>query len=619
MSTVNSGTDSESELDTSLDPRIQVQEYEERIIEDYPSNIAEQLQRAAFTKKSANTYVKRHRPINGSGEPQVVTVELEDDQLIISVEDVVGVVNLTPTSKLQINPKIGWNDILEIFLTVQERDRSLEYHGIPIREFLADDLRIEDIFIVVAVNYLDSLEQLFRQGFTRNFETERVDAVDARGQIDVERSLKNHAFSDGVPKQHFIQKRIDYNTPVNLLIYQAGLELRRLFQYHADTYDHKGYFQIFSRVEDTIRRLESRGIVGDEDRLSGFTDISLADLPRQRHYYRDAINISKTILSSSIGEPLDHGEQDLTMDYILSMDSLFEKYSNLILEEQLQRLHDSPVYDSGDDVAVKKESHQIFSDTGEFTHQPDHVIRKDNEPVAIIDTKYYAEDHNPLKDNWARSRLFSYAYHLQTDRVAFLCPLGDPQKHPFTGRPGELEVVTPDGGFSIERFKECIKEYLQSVLDFDTGNPLENNLSKWHTCHPQVSATSLKDIYGEESLEPENILNSALTIFRHIVNRHSQDVSRIDNLSNWHSIYQEFQSYLEAESEGYDYVIPLFVPAGEEIEVRDGRGQDPNEEEDSIVGKEGGERLLLHCLEVTDSNEVVTWNTPEPFDFDQAI
>ena len=614
MSTVGTGTDSDSKTDAALEPRIQVEEHEERIIEDYPSNITEQLQRAAFDKESADTYVKHHHPINGSGESKIVKVELEEDQLKISVKDVVGVVNLTPTSKLQINPKIGWNDILEIFLTVQQRDRSLEYHGIPIRDFLAEDLRIEDIFVVVAVNYLNSLDQLFRQGFTRDFETKRVDALDARGRIDVDRSLKNHAFANGVPKQHFIQKEIDYNTPENLLVYQAAIELRRLFQYHADTYNHRGYFRIFSRVEDAIRRLEDHGITGNNDRFSSFTDVSLADLPRQRHYYSEAINISKTILSSSIGEPLDHGQQDLTMDYILSMESLFEKYSLLVLKEQLQRIEENPRYASIDNVTIDKESHQIFSDTNDFTYQPDHVVRRNGDPVAVIDSKYYAEDHDPLKDNWGRSRLFSYAYHLQTDRLAFLCPLGTPQRHQFAERPGELEVVTTEDRFSIEGYKTCIRDYLCSVLDIGTDTILSDNLRNFQVCHPDVTATSLDDVLGNKQLERESVLDSSFSIFKHIVNRHSDDVSRIDNFSNWHTTYKQFQSYLKEQSPGYDYIVPLFIPLDTDIEV-----WEYEEEPDSdSADKERGERLLLHRIVVNDSDELVDWDVVKPFDFDQA-
>lgn len=598
MSTTDTTTDN------SLASRIQVEEREERIIEEYPSNIADQLQRAAFDQTAADTFVKHHRTLNGTGKPEVVEVQLNDDQLTISVNDVVGVINLTPTSKLQINPKIGWNDILEIFLTVEEQDRSLDYHGIPIRDFLADDLQIEDIFVVVAVNYLNSLEPIFRHGFVREYDTHRVDAINARGQIDIDRSLKNHVFRDGVPKQHFVQKVIDYSTPANVLIYEAGQELRRLFQHYANTYDHDGYYRIFSRLEETLNQLEALDVKDDGNRLSEISNLSLADLPRQRHYYKEALNISKTILSSSIGEPLDHAHEDLTMDYILSMESLFERYANLVLQEQLQHLQDNPLYTDISSGSVDKESHHLFTETDEFSQQPDHVLRRDGEPVAVLDTKYYAEDKNPLKDTYARSRLLAYAHQLEVDEVAFLCPLGESVEYSFANRAGNLKVISPDD-FSIDTFTDCIHDYLCNVLHVTTDNSLQENLTTYNTCHPQISAATLDDVLGNEALTPDQLHSDAFRIFKNIVNRQSNQVSRLGNLQNWQSPYQTFESYIEKSTE-YDYALPLFIPAGEKLDIVS------VDEEQGDEGDTDTERLVLHCFTVDSSNEIVDWETPKP-------
>ena len=151
-----------------------------------------------------------------------------------------------------------------MFLAVQEKTTKLDYHGIPIREFLADDLGIEDVFIIVAANYLNSLQPLFQHGFVRRLETKRVEAIQASGRIDIERSLRNNQLSKGVPKQHFIQREVNYNVTVNSLVYRAGVELLRLFQLYSQDYLHSGYFRVFSQLEDALRRMEKYGKVDDQ-------------------------------------------------------------------------------------------------------------------------------------------------------------------------------------------------------------------------------------------------------------------------------------------------------------------------------------------------------------------
>ena len=50
-----------------------------------------------------------------------------------------------------------------------------------------------------------------------------------------------------------------------------------------------------------------------------------------------------------------------------------------------------------------------------------------DETLTVMDSKYYAEGHDPVKESPSRSRLFSYAYLLRSDRLAFLCPLLEPR------------------------------------------------------------------------------------------------------------------------------------------------------------------------------------------------
>jgi 5-methylcytosine-specific restriction endonuclease McrBC regulatory subunit McrC len=225
----NRAGDSE-DIDSGLSAHITVEEKEKRTIEEYPEDIVDQLKRAAFSEAdAANTFIKRLRPTNDTANSKVVTVEVSDSGLVIEAEDIVGIVNLTPNATLQIDPKIGWSEILEMFLSVNERRRALEYRGIPIREFLADDIGLEDVFVVVALNYLDSLDAIFRHGFMRSFKRRRTRGLQGRGRIDMKESLKNFDVPNGIPKHEFVEKAVEYSIPVNDVIYNAGIELERPF------------------------------------------------------------------------------------------------------------------------------------------------------------------------------------------------------------------------------------------------------------------------------------------------------------------------------------------------------------------------------------------------------
>jgi len=261
-----------------LPERVYISEEEEKTL-DCPPETGKQLQRAAFDQESANKFVKTRTPQGGDDARPVVTAIVEGDELTISVEDVVGVVELTPTSKLQINPKIGWDDILTMFLAIQESNRSLEYQGVPIDDFLSDDIQIRDIFVVITVNYLSSLQVIHRNGFIRQFSTDRYDALTGKGRIDIEKSVLN--LQRGIPRQRFIQKNIDYNTPVNSLIYHAGTYLLRLFQ-AAESETHEQYFKIFSELREGLNRLESVGVNPSAIDLREVRSLSIEDLPRQR-------------------------------------------------------------------------------------------------------------------------------------------------------------------------------------------------------------------------------------------------------------------------------------------------------------------------------------------------
>ena len=435
-------------------------------IEGCPSSIADQLRRASFTQESPGVFTKSQGSLGSDQEYEVVTVTVDgenDETLHVEATDIVGVVSLTPSSKIQVDPKIEWEYIFDMLLAVYDQNRSIEYHGIPLQDFLSDDIDLDDVFVVLAINYLDGLEEIERHGYIRDLVIRRVNSLDGRGEIDVEQTLLNHARGNLEP--HWIRNEIEHDNAANSLLHYAGQTLLRLFQQKSSENDHPAYDRIFSEVHREVERLESMGVDSSLDRMDEYRRISLEDLPKQRRYYQKAFDVSKAIMSSSLGQQLREGPRELVVDYVLNMESLFEQYSQVVIERKLDYVKSYDHLGELDDVTpVRSPSVNPFEDENEVYHQPDHALQEGEETIAILDSKYYAEGHDPVKESPSRSRLFSYAYLLHADQLGFLCPLLPPRRRRVVQTGAELQIISPDGEFTLDGYDDAVHEYLHDVL-----------------------------------------------------------------------------------------------------------------------------------------------------------
>ncbi|MCU4744216.1 5-methylcytosine restriction system specificity protein McrC [Natronoglomus mannanivorans] len=435
-------------------------------IEDCPSSITDQLRRASFTQESPGVFTKRQGALDSDHQYDVITVTVEADDgdvIHVSATDIVGAVSLTPSSKVTISPKIDWGPIFDMLLAVYDQNRSIDYHGIPLQDFLSDDIELDDVLVVMAINYLEGLETIQRNGYIRDLILRRTNSLEGRGEIDVEQTLLNHA--RGTVEPNWIRNETEYDNAANSLLHYAGKTLLRLFRQNASEYDHPGYDRIFSEVHREIERLEGMGVDSGLGRIDEYQRITLGDLPKQRQYYRKAFDVAKAVLSSSLGQQLKDGPRELVVDYVLNMESLFEEYSQVVIERELSYIKSYDHFDSvANVVPASSPSVNPFEGENQIYHEPDHALQEGEETIAVLDSKYYAEGHDPVKESPSRSRLFSYAYLLHADKLAFLCPLLEPRRRRVTQTGAELEIVSPTGDFSLDKYDEVVHEYLHSVL-----------------------------------------------------------------------------------------------------------------------------------------------------------
>lgn len=99
-----------------------------------------------------------------------------------------------------------------------------------------------------------------------------------------------------------------------------------------------------------MERLESMGVESGFDRISEYQQLSLSDLPTQRQYYRKAFDVSKAVMSSSLGQQLREGPRELVVDYVLNTESLFEQYSQVVIERELDDIKSYDHLNELDDV-----------------------------------------------------------------------------------------------------------------------------------------------------------------------------------------------------------------------------------------------------------------------------
>lgn len=598
-----------SSSDKSPFKSIEVTEKSRQAVTGYPDDIRRRLKMAAFSDtEEGNTYVKYVSPTNSDSNSKIATVEIQNDELIIDVEDVVGIVNLTPQAALQIDPKIGWGEILEMMKVVNQRRQSVEYRGIPVQEFLDDDIGIENIFIIVGLNYLESLEKIFKHGFIRSFEQRRRQGLDGRGRVDVEKSLMNFDLPGEVPRHEFVEKTIEYGIPQNDLIYSAGEELKQLFQLYASANMGESYVRIFSQLERAIQRLKSRGINGNSISIRDVPQVSLSDIPSQRRYYTDAFKISKAILSSAIGQPIDAGREELLMEYIIEMESLFEEYVAQALKNERDTLCEDALVTGLDAVSIEKKSYQLFtSDSLSMSSIPDHTIRRDGDPVAILDSKYYASDEEVINASGARSRLFSYGFHLQVDTLGMIAPLATPEVYRFSQRTGALHVLAPSKDeFTTEGLNKSIRDFLRQNIGEAGDIDLKQDIENREVCYPNISVGDIKDAIDYQELSIDQLTGGK--ILRYInKNRLSDELNYGNRGIEYLNPRTDLDEYINSYAEEYDFVIPFYIPSSdpESDKIQDAyTGTASNEEPDEF--------LRFYGIK-SDRNKIIDIYTLKPF------
>jgi 5-methylcytosine-specific restriction endonuclease McrBC regulatory subunit McrC len=482
------------------DDVVRIPERKSALVTNCPPSIQEKLERAEFKQgEEDNTYIKYQESLAGQ-ERQIARVTLYGDAAHVSVYDSVGILTFTPDVRISVEPKLTWEAVVDMLLTVYQWNRGPEYHGIPLDDFMSGDIDFDDIFLIFAINYLEALRPIRRNGFVRKLPTRREQLEEPRGNIDIAESLA----SPDPLKHSCIYTETTYDTSVNSLLHYAGVRLLRAYQQaviEGSPENEEQYNRVFAEVHTTVQRMEELGITSGQERVHQYQQVSTEQLPPGRHYYNRAIDISQTILSSSLGYKV--GQKELIVDYVLNMDSLFEEYTQVVLEQELESIKEADHLSLLDDIVVKHEPVQHpYAETDEYTRKPDHVLTRERQksytgfrsewivrpgkssvnemreyqgtdehgrPLAVMDSKYYDEDTDPIGKSPARAQMLTYGYLMAAGRLAFLTPYGASQEYTLeTG--AVLKTVAPRREFTTDDYREALRNYLISVLVDEFGS-----------------------------------------------------------------------------------------------------------------------------------------------------
>jgi hypothetical protein len=161
-----------------------------------------------------------------------------------------------------------------------------------------------------------------------------------------------------------------------------------------------------------------------------------------------------------------NGADELLVDYALSMNGLFEDYSQRVIEDVLEEIKsDIDRFNNLDGVKCSKEYPlQPFEGNPRAKHKPDHLLHGPLGPIAILDSKYYEEESNPANESGPRSRMFTYAYLTGCNRMAFLCPQLEAMDMSVQQTAGVVTVVTSSGEFTCDRYRSSIREYIFNAI-----------------------------------------------------------------------------------------------------------------------------------------------------------
>jgi 5-methylcytosine-specific restriction enzyme subunit McrC len=306
-----------------------------------------------------------------------------------------------------------------------------------------------EIFDVVLGVFLNRVERLAKRGISKGYDEREESLSCVRGRVLVSQDLRRNPFL-----HHRIQCRysdFDTDTPENRIL---KCTLYKASQMKV------GDGQLNTAAKKIFHYFDSVS-------LSYMTPKSLPKVVYNRlnQHYEVLLNLAKLVLENSSLSFQETGEIAFS-SFLVDMNLLFQKFLTTYLKRNLEGYVVKGASRLGGPYAL--------TETGEWSQNPDIVIKRGSTPVLVMDAKYKIlneSDHGVIQSDVAQ--VLAYTFAVGVPLAVLIYPKcegtsivdSEPKKIREIQKKVGRKVVNLTGATRKEFYKECDKfvDYVRSV------------------------------------------------------------------------------------------------------------------------------------------------------------
>ncbi len=296
----------------------------------------------------------------------------------------VGFVRLPSGRILEVQPKVQVPTLFSILARVYQPDQKEIFDPETITY-----TTIEDFFEYVVTIFTSQVEDLILGGILKSYRSVQEDLISIRGRLMLPETWRHRP---GLHDRHTCS--FHQFTPDII-----ENQVLRLAAYVLKRYPYKE-----QAVSSRLMRIEQALVDVNLDPLAldAFDDL---EFHRLNEHYRPALVRAKLLLdhltfTGTAGE-------EAFMAYMVDMNSLFQRYLTVMLEEELS--------EAG--IEVLATSRRWLDHGKQIEVEPDIILAIDREPVLIVDAKYKLAEHH--EDVY---QMLAYCHAMNLDRAVLIHP-----------------------------------------------------------------------------------------------------------------------------------------------------------------------------------------------------
>lgn len=315
-------------------------------------------------------------------------IGLSGDHLEFHAGGFVGLIPINDRVTIDVRPRTPVKNIERLIALSGHRPFSLAPH---LRRYARSAVHLPALFDLVAGAFIDALIPIELHGLHRAFNRSEENTSFPRGRILLGETLRRDA-SRGL--QHratatWFEQTID-TAPNRCLKYA----LWYLFKRYREMQRRKGTLRQLSDINQAFHIFDGVQLDFSRQFLKDPLVQSPDNLPTNRIYYRDALQLAITIIEQRGVMLRGNGSSVLMASWIVDMTEIFESYIRSVLRERFNDLAPNIRVFDGNQPSPRGAGKLLFDRPPSVMATPDIVIRHEpNEPdgvasFTIVEVKY---------------------------------------------------------------------------------------------------------------------------------------------------------------------------------------------------------------------------------------